>query len=551
MLQSIYIQNYALINEIEIDFNEGLNIITGETGAGKSIVLGALSLILGQRADTSVLKDKSRKCFVEAKFQVEQYNIKKFFEINDLDYEDLTTIRREINDNGKSRAFINDTPVNLSVLKDLSHKLVDIHSQHESLLLGDDHFQLSLVDSFANHGDLLDDYYNKFEEYNLLLIEYKKLVRNADTAKNDLDYYQFQFDQLEALKIEEGEQVELEIELEKLNHSEEIKLNLSNCFHLLSNEEISIILSLKQAKDSVETISKYIKEGNDLVERISSIYIELQDINNEVEQLNEKIEHDPARIEFIRERLDNLYSLEQKHKVATDKELIQIKNELQQKIDKINSYDFETEKIKKDLNALHENLVELVAEISKNRKFIIPKIENQVVGILQQLGIPNARFEIKQIPTAEFVPTGMETISFMFSANKNISLEELSKVASGGEISRLMISIKSLLVESKTLPTIIFDEIDTGTSGEIADKMGLIIKGMSQKMQVINITHLPQIASKGDYHYIVYKKDNHESTNTYIKLLTQEERINEIAKMLSGESLSDAAIQNAKVLLSK
>lgn len=551
MLHSIYIQNYALISELEIDFNKGLNIITGETGAGKSIVLGALSLILGQRADTSVLKDKTRKCYVEAKFQIELYKIKSFFELNDLDYENLTTIRREITDKGKSRAFINDTPVNLSVLKDLSKNLIDIHSQHESLLLGDDHFQLSLVDSFANHQDLLENYQNKFEEYNILSTEYRKLVKNADNAKSDLDYFQFQFDQLEALKVLEGEQEELETELEKLNHSEEIKVNLSNCHHILSNEETSIISNLKQAKNSIETISKYIKEGSDLVQRIGSVYIELQDINNEVELLDERIEHDPARIEFIRERLDNIYSLEQKHKVSRDKDLIEIKDELQQKIDKINSYDFETEKIKKELTALYNILLKLVVKISENRKNVIPKIEKQVISILQQLGIPNANFKVKQIPTEDFLSTGKETISFMFSANKNIALEELSKVASGGEISRLMISIKSLLVETTTLPTIIFDEIDTGTSGEIAHKMGDIIKEMSEKMQVINITHLPQIASKGDYHYVVYKKDNNESTNTYIKLLSKEERINEIAKMLSGESLSEAAIQNAKVLLSK
>jgi DNA repair protein RecN (Recombination protein N) len=551
MLQSIYIQNYALINELEIDFNKGLNIITGETGAGKSILLGALSLVLGQRADTSVLKDKTKKCFVEAKFQIKQYKIKDFFIQNDLDYEDLTTIRREITDNGKSRAFINDTPVNLAILKDLNNNLIDIHSQHESLLLGDDHFQLSLVDSFADHQELLDSYRNIFEEYNILTTEYKKLINNADKAKADLDYYQYQFNQLEALKLVEGEQDELEAEIEKLNHAEEIKLNLSNSYHLLSGEDISIISNLKQAKSSIESISKYIKEGDSFIQRIDSAYIELQDINNEIEQLNEKIEHDPARIEFIRERLDNIYSLQQKHKVATLKELIKIKEELQQKIDSINSYDFETEKIKKELNVLYGELSELSNQIHENRKNVIPKIENKVIEILRQLGIPNADFKVEQILSEEFLPTGKEIIRFLFSANKNVALEELSKVASGGEISRLMISIKSLIVETITLPTIIFDEIDAGTSGEIADKMGSIIKRMSENMQVINITHLPQIASKGDFHYLVYKKDNHETTNTYIKLLSQDERINEIAKMLSGEALSDAAIKNARVLLSK
>ncbi|MCK5028889.1 MAG: DNA repair protein RecN [Bacteroidales bacterium] len=551
MLQSIYIQNYALINELEIDFNKGLNIITGETGAGKSILLGALSLVLGQRADTSVLKDKSRKCYVEAKFQINQYQIKEFFKQNDLDYEDLTTIRREITDNGKSRAFINDTPVNLAVLKDLSNNLIDIHSQHESLLLGDDHFQLSLVDSFANHQDLLDNYRNKFEEYNILTTEYKKLLSNADKAKEDLDYHQFQFEQIEAIKLVEGEQEEMETELEQLNHAEEIKLNLTNSDHLLSGEDVSIISNLKQTKSAIESISNYIKEGESLVQRIDSVYIELQDVNNEIEKLNEKIEHDPVRIEFIRERLDTIYSQQQKHKVSTVKELIEIKDELQQKIDRITSYDFETEKIKKELDSLKNELFTLSNSISENRKNIIPKIESKVIEILQQLGIPNANFKVEQVPSEEFLPTGKEFIKFLFSANKNVALEELSKVASGGEISRLMISIKSLIVETTTLPTIIFDEIDTGTSGEIADKMGSIIKHMSEKMQVINITHLPQIASKGDYHYLVYKKDNHETTNTYIKLLSKEERINEIAKMLSGEALTDAAIQNARVLLSK
>ena len=551
MLQSIYIQNYALISELEIDFNKGLNIITGETGAGKSILLGALSLVLGQRADTTVLKDKARKCFVEAKFQIKQYKIKHFFKQNDLDYEDLTTIRREITDNGKSRAFINDTPVNLSLLKELSSSLIDIHSQHESLLLGDDYFQLSLVDSFARHPDLLDTYRNKFEEYNILNSEYNKLINNAEKAKADLDYFQFQFEQLETLKLIEGEQEELEEELEQLNHIEEIKLKLSESFHLLSGEEISIISNLKQAKNAVDSISKYIKEGEGLTNRIESVYIELQDVNTEIEQLNEKLEHDPNRIEFIRERLDNIYALEQKHKVSTVKELIEIKDNLQNRIDNITSYDFEIEKIQKQLGLLLTELTGDAEKISKNRKAIIPQIEDKVNGILQLLGIPNANFKVEQVPTEELLPTGKEMIRFLFSANKNVALEELSKVASGGEISRLMLSIKSLLVETTTLPTIIFDEIDTGTSGEIADKMGTIIKNMSKNMQVINITHLPQIAGKGDYHYLVYKKDNHETTNTYIKLLSSEERINEIAKMLSGEALTDAAIENAKVLLTK
>ncbi|MFO7828561.1 MAG: DNA repair protein RecN [Bacteroidales bacterium] len=549
MLQSININNYALINELEIDFNQGLNIITGETGAGKSILMGALSLILGQRADTSVLKDKTKKCIVEATFFIKPYRLKSFFVDNELDYEETTIIRREIADSGKSRAFINDTPVNLSVLKDLSNHLVDIHSQHESLLLGDENFQMSLVDAFAGHHDLLIQYQAKYDEYNTVKNEYNRLVNNAAKAKSDLDYLQFQYDQLDALKLIDGEQEELEEELEKLNHAEEIKFNLSKAFQLLNEEEISVISNLKEAKNAVDSISKYLKEGADLTGRLESAYIELQDISNEIEQLNENIEYDPGRIEFIRERLDSIYSLQQKHKVSSINELIIIKDDFEKQIESINSYDFKTDKLKNQLEYVKSELIKLATEISENRKKIIPELENKIVHTLILLGMPNAAFKVKQVPVDEFLPTGTEIIKFMFSANKNVATEEIEKVASGGEISRLMLSLKSILVENKTLPTIIFDEIDAGTSGEIADKMGVIIKKMSTKMQVINITHLPQIASKADFHYLVYKKDNHQTTNTYIRLLDKDERINEIAKMLSGKALTDAAIQNAKVLL--
>ncbi|MGC9374229.1 MAG: DNA repair protein RecN [Bacteroidales bacterium] len=549
MLQSLNVHNYALINELTIDFNKGLNIITGETGAGKSILMGALSLILGQRADTSVLKDKSKKCIVEAKFNIKPYRLKTFFDEHDLDYDDITIIRREITDNGKSRAFINDTPVNVSVLKDLSTHLVDIHSQHESLLLGDENFQMALVDSFAGHHALLHQYYEKYEEYHQIQSEYNQFISHAEKAKSDLDYLQFQYDQLEALKLNEGEQEELEEELEKLNHAEEIKLNLSKSFQLLNEEEFSVISNLKEAKNALNTIAKYLKESDDLNQRMESAYIELQDISHEIEHLNESIEYDPARIEFIRERLDSIYAQQQKHKVASVAELLQIKTDLETQIDNINTFDFRSDELKKKLAIKKNELIQLAQQISENRKQVIPDLEQKITRSLVLLGMPNAAFKIKQVPVNEFLPTGNEIIKFMFSANKNVAPEEIEKVASGGEISRLMLSLKSILVENKTLPTIIFDEIDAGTSGEIADKMGVIIKQMSSKMQVINITHLPQIASKADFHYLVYKKDNHQTTNTYIKLLDKDERINEIAKMLSGKELTDAAIQNAKVLL--
>ncbi|HSH50274.1 MAG TPA: DNA repair protein RecN [Bacteroidales bacterium] len=549
MFQSLNVHNYALINELTIDFNKGLNIITGETGAGKSILMGALSLILGQRADTSVLKDKTKKCIVEAKFNIKPYRLKTFFDDNDLDYDDITIIRREITDNGKSRAFINDTPVNLSVLKNLSTYLVDIHSQHESLLLGDENFQMALVDSFAGHYALLHQYSEKYEEFHQVKSEYNRLINNAEKAKSDLDYLQFQYDQLEALKLNEGEQEELEEELEKLNHAEEIKLSLSKSFQLLNEEEFSILANLKEAKNNLSAIVKYLKESEDLNERMESAYIELQDIGNEIEQLNQSVEYDPSRIEFIRERLDSIYAQQQKHKVSTVSKLLQIKTNLETQIENINSYDFRSDELRQRLELRKNELIQLAQQISENRKQIIPELEHKVTRMLVLLGMLNAAFKIKQVPTEEFLPSGNEIIKFMFSANKNVIPEEIEKVASGGEISRLMLSLKSILVENKTLPTIIFDEIDAGTSGEIADKMGVIIKQMSSKMQVINITHLPQIASKADFHYLVYKKDNHQTTNTYIKLLNKDERVNEIAKMLSGKKLTDAAIQNAKVLL--
>lgn len=549
MLQSLYIQNYALINELEIDFKNGLNIITGETGAGKSILLGALSLILGQRADTTVLKDKSKKCFVEAKFLINKFETKEFFRINELDYDDVTIIRREITDTGKSRAFINDTPVNISVLKDLGSYLVDIHSQHETILLGDNQFQMNLIDAYVNHTDLLTDYYTSFVLFKELSAEYQQLVLNSEKAKADFDYYNFQFNQLESAKLKQGEQQELEEELEKLSHIEEIKLNLTNSYQLLTGESIDITSNLKQVKNSIQSISKFLGENKNLLERIESVYIELNDITSEIEHLNNSLDHDPEKLELVKSRLDLLYSLQQKHKCKTVDELIIIKDDLQNKVNSISSIDFRIEDIHQQLEALTQILNSKAVEISKNRRKSIPAIEKKIVEMLQQLGIPNAQFKVEQVPSDEFLSNGKELIRFMFSANKNVGPEELAKIASGGEMSRLMLSLKSLMAESSTLPTIIFDEIDSGTSGEIADKMGIIIKKMAKNMQVIHITHLPQIASKGDYHFLVYKKDNQETTNTYIKLLNQEERIHEIAKMLSGKSLTDAAIQNAKVLL--
>ncbi|MGM0496754.1 MAG: DNA repair protein RecN [Bacteroidota bacterium] len=549
MIQSLKIKNYALIDEINIEFYPGFITITGETGAGKSILIGALSLILGNRADTSVLKDESQKCIVEASFDISKYNLQHIFEANDLDFEAETIIRREISSKGKSRAFINDTPVNIKVLKELGASLVDIHSQHHNLILKDNHFQLDILDAYAAHEDLVGDYKTHFQEYRKLKRQYENLKADAEKNKSDMDYYQFQYDQLEKLNLKEGEQEELEKELETLNHTEEIKYNLSNAYHLLSNEENSILVQLREAADSVKKIVEFFPKAKDVGERMESSYIELQDLSNEVGVMNENMEHDPERAEFIRQRLDDLYSLEHKHNVSSDKELIGIKEEFAQKLEEINSYDFKLEEIEKSLNQKKSSLKERADKISENRNQSIPSIEKHITQMLKELGIPNAVFSIEHNKLDEFTEYGQDEVRFLFSANKNIPAEEISRVASGGELSRLMLSLKSLLVETKALPTIIFDEIDSGTSGDIADKMGAIMQKMAVNTQVVNITHLPQIASKGNYHFLVYKEDDHEHTYTDIKQLTKEERVQEIAKMLSGEQLTETALQNAREFL--
>ncbi|MCF8336208.1 MAG: DNA repair protein RecN [Bacteroidales bacterium] len=549
MLQSLKIQNYALIDEIHIGFYPGFLTITGETGAGKSILIGALSLILGNRADTSVLKDESRKCVVEATFHITNSRVKEIFEKHDLDYEAETIIRREISSKGKSRAFVNDTPVNIKVLKELGDQLVDIHSQHHNLILKDNVFQLDVVDSYAGNGDLLSDYYSKYREYKDLQGQYNNLKSKSEQASADYDYYRFQFDQLEQVNLTEGEQEKLESELETLNHAEEIKFNLSSASYLLNNEESSVISQVREAGDCLRKIVDYYSKVKEISERLESTYIELQDLSNEIDMLNEDVEHDPNRIEYIRQRLDDIYSLQHKHRVSTEKELIDIRKELENKLEEINNYDFHLEELEKALESKRKDLSAAAGKLSESRKKSIPAIEKKITSMLKELGIPNASFKIKRTDLEAFNEYGLDHVQFLFSANKNVDLEDISKVASGGELSRLMLSLKSTIAENQALPTIIFDEIDSGTSGDIADKMGTIMKHMARNMQILNITHLPQIASKGDYHYLVYKYDDNESTHTYIKQLKGDERIKEIAKMLSGEELTDTAFQNAREFL--
>lgn len=549
MIQSLSVENYAIINNLEIEFSRGLSIITGETGAGKSILLGALSLILGKRADTSILKDKTRKCIVEGTFDITEYGFQGFFDENDIDYDDSTILRREISPNGKSRAFINDTPVNLNILSELGIRFIDIHSQHQNLNLSNSQFQLKVIDCFSHSEDLLRKYQDVYNLFKNLSKEYQYLLEKSQQSQADLDYYQFQFNQLDIAKLKENEQYELEQELEKLNHAEEIKNNLNNSVSLLSGEDNTVLSQLKDIHSFINKIIKFYPDVTEHAKRLESSYIELKDVANELEQLKEKIELDPDKLEYINERLDLIYSLQHKHKVNTIKDLKKIKESLKQKIDEVSSYEFKLEDLKKRINECENKLNDFAQQLSQQRQESLKNIEKEITVLLLDLGIPNGRFKIHHEITGDYTINGIDRVQFLFSANKNITLQEISKIASGGELSRLMLSIKSLLSDSSGLPTIIFDEIDMGVSGEIADKVGNIIKRMSKGMQIINITHLPQVACKGDFHYLVYKSDEGESTTAHVKLLNNEERHIEIARMLSGEELTEAAMENARELL--
>jgi DNA repair protein RecN (Recombination protein N) len=549
MLKHLSVQNYALIDKLEVELTDGLTIITGETGAGKSILLGALGLIAGSRADTQSLQDKTKKCIIEAAFNIKEYKLKDFFKDNELDYEAVSTIRREINPEGKSRAFINDTPVTLNQLKELGERLIDIHSQHQTLSLNGADFQLSVVDAFAKHEDVLTEYKSEFKNYKSLEKQLNELIERESQAKKDLDYFQFQFNELEDTNLKVGEQVEMEQELETLNNAEDIKLNLSKAAFSLAGGEQNLLSSFNEIKAILNSLSKFKPEIAELNTRINSAYIELKDISNELESLEQEIVYDPKRIELLNEKLDSIYRLQQKHQVKTIEELIAIKEELSNKLLDFSSLETEIQKTKAALGQSTKTLTSKSKTLSDNRKKVIPKIEKEIANLLSALSMPNAQLKINQTALEQFGTTGMDKISFLFSANKGSDFKELNKVASGGELSRLMLSIKSLIAQLTALPTIIFDEIDTGVSGDVADKVGSIMNTMSDKMQVITITHLPQIASKGESHLFVYKEDKNNKTYSNIKKLNSEERIQEIAKMLSTGSPTAAAISNAKELL--
>lgn len=551
MLTSLTIQNYALISQLRIDFHTGFSVLTGETGAGKSIILGALSLILGQRADIKSIKQNEDKCIIEGVFNISSYTLQPFFDERDLEYDEKYCImRREIFSSGKSRAFINDSPVSLNDLKDLGNLLVDIHSQHQNLLLGDNRFQMQVIDALAGNPDLFSEYKGVFAAYTSLREQLDLLKKEAGQNRQEEDYLRFQFQQLDEAKLLPGEQQSLENEIEMLSHMEEIKNDFFHLSGILSDEEKGLVLLLKEALSVSQSLVKTYPSAKNTEERLQTSYLDLKDLAQEIDKQKENLEYNPQRLQQLNERLDLIFSLQQKHRVGSVEELMSIYHVIEQKLNTIDTFDEQIDTLQKELDNQFSRLLELGKQIRHVRQQAGKELEKKLVEKVSPLGMPHLRFACewkeKNYPDA----TGLDTVTFLFSANKNISLLPVSQAASGGEISRLMLGVKSLIAGAVSLPSIIFDEIDTGVSGEIADKMGNIMSDLGGVMQVITITHLPQIAAKSDTQYFVYKEDG-ETTITHIRKLSQEERIREIARMLSGSGLSDAAIANAKELLKR
>ena len=549
MLQHLRIQNFALIEETEVHLNNGLTVITGETGAGKSILLGALGLTLGSRADVSSLHDKTKKCIIEAQFNIKEYSLMSFFESNELDFEEVTTIRREITPEGKSRAFINDTPTTLSVLKELGEKLIDIHSQHETLLLKETNFQFELVDAFAQTTNLFSDYKKQFNALQKLKKQLEELTAQEIQAKKELDYFQFQFNELEEANVKVGEQQQLEEESETLENAEFIKGSLVKSSLAINGGDENIVSALALVKQQLQSVSKFGKQFNELFERINSVSIELKELSKDIDACEEDVVYDNSRLEEVNAQLDKLNRLLKKHGVNSEEELLTIKTDIEAKLQQFSSLEVAIEKTQKEITALEKQCKALAKDLSDKRQKSTAGIEQNIKTMLTSLSMANAQFKIDLKPLQALSINGQDAISFLFTANKGAEYKELHKTASGGELSRLMLCLKALLAERTALPTIIFDEIDTGVSGDVADKIGNILFAMGKTMQVITITHLPQMASKGGNNLFVYKSDSKDKTTSSIKALNKEERIAEIAKMLSTGTPTETALKNAKELL--
>ncbi|PKW21022.1 DNA repair protein RecN [Flavobacterium lindanitolerans] len=549
MLTSLSIKNFALIEKLDIDFSENFSIITGETGAGKSILLGALGLVLGKRADLSSLKNKEEKCVIEAQFDIARYNLEPFFEANDLDFEKETIIRREILSSGKSRAFVNDSPVNLQELQELGEYLIDIHSQHQTQELSEENFQFDIIDSMAGNTSEIAAYKSLLKKYRSLKTNLTALQSKLQEASKEQDYNSFLLEELLAAKLKSGEQEELESVFEQLNNVELIKENLDRAVSIAEEEQFGVLHNLKEIKASLQKIASFSADYNSLFERITSASIELDDIVSELSQKAESLMSDPEQLELVNQKLQTIYNLQQKHQVKTVEELLLIQEDLDKKVISVDSLQQEIEQAEKEIAESESGLDTIAATISEKRQNAIPVLTEKLVAILELLGMPNVRFKIEVKLSDSYHANGKDDLQFLFAANKGSDFGLLKKTASGGEMSRIMLAVKSILAQYQKLPTIIFDEIDTGVSGEIAHKMGEIMKEMSKTMQVFAITHLPQIAAKGNTHFKVFKSVVGDQTQSELKLLSADERVIEIAQMLSGKDISDSAINHAKALL--
>ena len=549
MLTNLSIKNYALIDHLNVKFTNGFTVITGETGAGKSILLGGLSLVLGKRADLSSLREKDNKCIVEAEFEISKYGLEAFFTENDLDYEKKTIIRREILPSGKSRAFINDSPVTLDILSQLGDQLIDVHSQHQTLRLADNDFQLKVIDALADNGKGLKEYASKLLLYQSTLKELQNLEDFQLSATKEHEYNSFLLQELSSAPLKEGILEELEEQYEQLNNVEIILEQLSHGQQLLNEEQIGVVNLLAELKQVSNKLASFGHQYSDLNERVASVFIELDDISNELNILNEKVEADPEMLEQVNTKLQLLYDLQKKHKVQSITELLDIRNKLEEMVSATENVAMDIDRKKKELQLLATALNTEASNLSKKRKSVIPNLKKQLEDTLIDLGMASATFKIEINASKEFKSTGKDDLTFLFSANKGSDYGDLKKVASGGELSRIMLTIKAILAKYEHLPTMMFDEIDTGVSGEISNKMGDIMQAMSNTMQIFSITHLPQVAAKGVHHFKVYKEEELMGTNTKMKKLSSEERIVELAEMLGGKTLSDSALAHARQLL--
>ena len=551
MLQSIHIQNYALIESLDIDFHPGFSVITGETGAGKSIILGAIGLLVGQRADIKAIKSGANKCVVEARFHIASYQLKSFFEEHDMEYEEGECIlRRELYASGKSRAFINDTPASLAQMKELGEKLIDVHSQHQNLLLNHEDFQLSVLDILAHDEKELEVYKETYSALKKVSKELTDIQQQAEKSRQDEDYIRYQLEQLDNANLQEGEQDALEQEAETLSHAEEIKSSIYKVDQLMASGETTLLSVSKDCMQTLQGISRVYAPAQEWMERLNSCYIELKDLSHEIARAGEEVEFNPTRLDYVNERLNLIYTLQQKHRVSTVEELMAITADYRNQLTAITSYDGRIQELKEQKEAIYNKVLEKASELTRLRTKAAKEIEEQMQSYLIPLGMPNVRFAVELTKKKEPDAKGMDGVNYLFSANKNGTMQQVASIASGGEIARVMLSLKAMIAGAVKLPTIIFDEIDTGVSGSIAEKMALIMQEMGQAdRQVISITHLPQIAARGTTHYKVYKEDTEMGTNSHIRQLNQEERIQEIANMLSGATLTEAALNNAKALL--